>query len=43
MSSILDLPSMSRRSLLQGLSATAALIVLHPFAAGALQAELVLQ
>ncbi len=32
MSSILDLPSMSRRSLLQGLSATAALIVLHPFA-----------
>lgn len=35
MSSILDLPSMSRRSLLQGLSATAALIVLHPFAARA--------
>ena len=32
MSSILDLPSMSRRSLLQGLSATATLIVLHPFA-----------
>lgn len=35
MSSILDLSSMSRRSLLQGLSATAALIVLHPFAARA--------
>ncbi|MFT4180534.1 MAG: bifunctional 2',3'-cyclic-nucleotide 2'-phosphodiesterase/3'-nucleotidase [Rhizobium sp.] len=35
MSSILELPSMSRRSLLQGLSATAALIVLHPFAARA--------
>ncbi|KAA1175299.1 bifunctional 2',3'-cyclic-nucleotide 2'-phosphodiesterase/3'-nucleotidase [Rhizobium tropici] len=35
MSSILDLPSMSRRSLLQGLSAAAALIVLHPFAARA--------
>lgn len=35
MTSILDLPSMSRRSLLQGLSATAALIVLHPFAARA--------
>ncbi len=35
MSSILDLPSMSRRSLLQGLSATAALIMLHPFAARA--------
>ena len=35
MSSILDLPSMSRRTLLQGLSATAALIVLHPFAARA--------
>ena len=35
MSSILELPSMSRRSLLQGLSATAALIMLHPFAARA--------
>ncbi|NTG73425.1 bifunctional 2',3'-cyclic-nucleotide 2'-phosphodiesterase/3'-nucleotidase [Agrobacterium rhizogenes] len=35
MSSILELPSMSRRSLLRGLSATAALIVLHPFAARA--------
>ncbi|MBB3608094.1 bifunctional 2',3'-cyclic-nucleotide 2'-phosphodiesterase/3'-nucleotidase [Rhizobium sp. BK602] len=35
MSSILELSSMSRRSLLQGLSATAALIVLHPFAARA--------
>lgn len=35
MSSILELPSMSRRSLLQGLSASAALIMLHPFAARA--------
>ncbi|MDL2398463.1 bifunctional 2',3'-cyclic-nucleotide 2'-phosphodiesterase/3'-nucleotidase [Rhizobium mayense] len=35
MSSVLELPSISRRSLLQGLSVTAALIVLHPFAARA--------
>lgn len=35
MSSILDLTSMSRRSLLSGLGATAALILLHPFSARA--------
>jgi len=31
MSSILDLSSISRRSLLGGLGATAALVLLHPF------------
>ncbi|MGO4565505.1 bifunctional 2',3'-cyclic-nucleotide 2'-phosphodiesterase/3'-nucleotidase [Rhizobium sp. 2YAF20] len=35
MSSILDLTSMSRRSLLSGLGATAALVLLHPFSARA--------
>ena len=35
MSSILDFSAMSRRSLLQGLGATAALVMLHPFAARA--------
>jgi 2',3'-cyclic-nucleotide 2'-phosphodiesterase/3'-nucleotidase len=35
MSSILDLSSMSRRSLLGGLGATAALVLLHPFSARA--------
>ena len=35
MSSILDLPPMTRRSLLGGLAATSALILLHPFSAHA--------
>ncbi|CDM57490.1 MULTISPECIES: bifunctional 2',3'-cyclic-nucleotide 2'-phosphodiesterase/3'-nucleotidase [Rhizobium] len=42
MSSILDLPPMTRRSLLGGIAATSALILLHPFSAraGANQAHL---
>ncbi|RDJ13400.1 bifunctional 2',3'-cyclic-nucleotide 2'-phosphodiesterase/3'-nucleotidase [Rhizobium grahamii] len=35
MSSILDLPPMTRRSLLGGLAATSALVLLHPFSARA--------
>jgi len=35
MSSVLDLPSMTRRSLLGGMAATSALILLHPFSAHA--------
>lgn len=35
MSSIFDVPSMSRRSLLGGLAATSALVLLHPFSARA--------
>ena len=35
MSSILDLPPVTRRSLLGGLAATSALILLHPFSARA--------
>ncbi|WP_454849152.1 bifunctional 2',3'-cyclic-nucleotide 2'-phosphodiesterase/3'-nucleotidase [Rhizobium binxianense] len=35
MSPILDLPAMSRRSLLGGLAATSALVLLHPFSARA--------
>ncbi|SEH94247.1 2',3'-cyclic-nucleotide 2'-phosphodiesterase / 3'-nucleotidase [Rhizobium tibeticum] len=42
MSSILDLPPMTRRSLLGGIAATSALVLLHPFSAraGANQAHL---
>ncbi len=35
MSSILELPPISRRSLLGGIAATSALVLLHPFAARA--------